>query len=73
MVSIIDNKLTIQFEANTFDEEDVIYFINSIIWHFSHIDADSYNEVYNYYMLEILKAFIPESEHLKIPKIKTII
>lgn len=72
MVSIIDNKLTIQFEANTFDEEDVINFINSIIWYLSHLDIDSYNEFYNYYMVEILKTFIPESEHLNIPKIKTI-
>lgn len=72
MVSIIDNKLTIQFEANAFDEEDVIYFINSIIWYLSHLDKDSNNEFYNYYMFEILRAFIPESEHLKIPKIKTI-
>ena len=72
MVSIIDNKLTIQFEKNLYDEESLKDFIDSIIWYISHLDSDSYSKKDAYYMLEILKAFIPDSEHIKIPNIKTI-
>lgn len=71
MVSIIDNKLTIQFEENVYAEESVFDFIDSIIWYISHLDPQAYSEDDAYFMMQILKAFLPASENIKIPKIKT--
>lgn len=66
MVIFKNNRIFILLDESYKESEDLIVFIESLLWYLSHIESGAYSENENFYLCELIRMMLPNESQINL-------